>query len=188
VKAKRFRPRIVGYEILRRIEPGKVSGYPLDPRMDRAVLGAQDKRYLVPPDVDVLELGLIDRPGLHELLPIDQNDKPLWDEVIHLLVGEAQAARQRELLRNVYRALCEMIAEADELEASVVERLRLREAHPIFGMLRLATIDVWAERRRGLGLLGVRELDALHAEVACRVAARIRAHVVGPDVDRRRRR
>jgi hypothetical protein len=188
VKTKRSRPRIVGYEILRRVEPGEVSGHPLDPRKDRAVLGAREKRYLVPPDVDVFELGLIDRPGPHELLPIDENDRPLWDDVIHLLVGEAEAARQRELLRMAYRALCGMIVEADELEASVAEQSRRREAHPIFGMLRLAMIEVWAARRRGLAQFGVRELAALHAEVARRVAARIRAHVVGPKVGRRRRR
>ena len=188
MKAKRSRPRIVGYEILRRVEPGEVPGYPLDPRKDRTVLGAREKRYLVPPDVDVFELGLIDRPGPHELLPVDENDKPLWDEVIHLLVGEAEAARQRELLRKAYRTLCGMIVEADELEASVAEWSRRREAHPVFGMLRLATIDVWAARRRGLGQLGARELDSLHAEVARRVAAQIRAHLVHPDAGRRRRR
>jgi hypothetical protein len=188
VKAKRSRPRIVGYEILRRVEPGEVPGYPVDPRRDRAVLGALETRYLVPPDVDVFELGLIDWPGLHELLPVDEDDKPLWDDVIHLLVSEAEAARQRELLLMAYRALCGMIAEADELEASVAERSRRHEAHPVFGMLRLATIDVWAARRRAMGQLGVRELHFLHAEVARRVAARIRAHLVGPNVGWRRRR
>jgi hypothetical protein len=188
VKAKRSRPRIVGYEILRRVEPGEVPGYPIDPRKDRAVLGARDKKYLVPPDVDVFELGLIDRPGPHELLPVDEDDKPLWHDVIHLLVSEAEAVRQRELLLMAYRVLCGMIAEADELEASVSERSRRRETHPVFGMLRLATIDVWAARRRGRGQLGVHELRALHAEVARRVAARIRAHLVDPDVGRGRRR
>lgn len=188
MKAKLSGPRVVGYEILRRVEPWEVPGYPLDPRKERAVLGAGEERYLVPPDVDVFELGLIDRPGAHELLPIDENDKPLWDDVVHLLVGEAEAVRQRELLRKVYRTLCGMIVEADELEASVAERSRRREPHPIFGMLRLATIDVWAARRRGLGRPGVRELHALHAEVARRVAARIHAHLVGPDVGRRRKR
>jgi len=186
VKAKRSGPRIVGYEILRRVESGEVSGYPLDPRKDRAVLGAQEQRYLVPPDVDVFELGLIDRPGPHALLPIDEDDRPLWDDVIDLLVSEAEATRQRELLRKAYRTLCATIAEADELAASVDEWSRRGEAHPIFGMLRLATIDVWAARRRGMGQLGVGELGALHAEVARRVAARIRAHVVGPTVGRRR--
>jgi hypothetical protein len=186
VKTKRSSPRIIGYEILRRVEPGEVPGYPLDPRKDRAVLGAREKKYLVPPDVDVFELGLIDRPGPHELLPIDQNDKPLWDDVIYLLVSEAEATRQRELLRMAYRALCGMIVEADELEASVAEWSRRREAHPIFGMLRLATIDVWAARRRGQGQISVRERHVLHAEVARRVAAQILAHFVGPNVDRRR--
>jgi hypothetical protein len=188
VKTKRSRPRIVGYEILRRVEPGEVPGSSLDPKKDRAVLGALERKYVVPPDVDVFELGLLDRPGPHELLPIDKNDKPLWDDVIHLLVSEAEAARQRELLLMAYRALCGMIAEADELEASVAEQSRRREPHPVFGMLRLATIDVWAARRRGLGQLGVRELKVLHAEVARRVAARIGAHLVGPDVGRRRKR
>ncbi len=188
MKAKRSRPRIVGYEILRRVEPREVPGYPLDPRKDRAVLGAREKRYLVPPGVDVFELGLIDGPGPHELRPIDENDKPLWDDVIHLLVGEAEAARQRELLRMAYRALWGMIAEADELEASVAESSRRREAHPVFGMLHLETIDVWAARRRGLGRLGVHELHVLHVAVARRVAARIRAHLVGPNVGRRCRR
>jgi len=152
------------------------------------VLGTLEKRYLIPPDIDVFELGLIDRPGLHELLPVDENDKPLWDDVIHLLVGEAEAARQRELLLMAYRALCGMIAEADELKASVAERSHRRETHPIFGMLRLATIDVWAARRRGLGQIGVRERQSLHAEVARRVAARIHAHLVGPNFGRRRKR
>ena len=100
MKAKRSRPRIVGYEILRRVEPGDVPGYRPDPRKDRAVLGAQEQSYLVPPDVDVFELGLINRPGPHELLPIDEDDGPLWDDVIDLLVSEAEAARQRELLRR----------------------------------------------------------------------------------------
>jgi hypothetical protein len=185
VKAKRSRSRIVGYEILRRVEPGEVPGYPLDPRRERAVLGAREERYLVPPGVDIFELGLIDRSGPHELLPIDENDKPLWDDVIHLLISEAEAVRQRELLRKAYCALCGMIVEADELEASVAERRRRREAHPVFGMLRLATIDVWAARRRGPGQLGVRELDSLHSEVARRVAAQIRAHLVGRHVGRR---
>ena len=63
----------------------------------------------------------------------------------------------------------------DRTGASVAERSRQREAHPIFGMLRLATSDVWAARRRALGQLGVRELDFLHAEVARCVAAQIRA-------------
>jgi hypothetical protein len=178
VKAKRSNPRIIGYEILRRVEPREVRGYPLDPRTERAVLGAWEKKYLVPPGVDVFELGLIDRPGPHELLPIDEDDKPLWDDVIHLLVTEAQAERQRELLLRAYRPLCGMIVDADELVASVAEWSRRREAHPVFGMLRLATIDVWAARRRP-GPLGEHELAVLHAEVACRVATQIRARLVG---------
>ncbi len=87
-----------------------------------------------------------------------------------------------------YRTLCGMIAEADELEASVAVWSRRREAHPVFSMLRLATIDVWAARRHGLGQLGARELESLHAEVARRVAVRIRAHPIGPNIGGRRRR
>jgi hypothetical protein len=39
--ARRQRPegRSLACEILRRVEPGEVAGYPLDPKQDRAVLG-----------------------------------------------------------------------------------------------------------------------------------------------------
>jgi hypothetical protein len=43
----------------------------------------------------------------------------------------------------------------------------------------LSTGPVGAARQRGLGQLGVREQHLLHAEVARRVAARIRVHLVG---------
>jgi hypothetical protein len=187
VKAKRPRPRIIGYEILRRVGRWEVPGHPLDPRTERAVLGARERQYLVPPGVDVFELGLIDRPGPHELLPIDEDSRPHWDDVVHLLVTEAQAGRQRERLLRAYRALRGMIVEADELVASVAEWSARREAHPVFGMLCLATIDVWTARR-GPGPLGERELDALHAEVARRVASRICARLLDPIAGRGRTR
>lgn len=142
------------------------------------MLGAQGKHYLVPPGIDLFELGIIVLAGPYELLPIDRDDKPRWDEVIHVLVSSSQAERQRELLFRSHRALCRMIREADELEASIAEWSLRREAHPVFGMLRLATIDVWASMRGG-GPLDDRKLAILHEEVARRVAARIRAHLIG---------
>lgn len=87
--------------------------YPLNPRTDRAVLGAPEGRYLVPPGIDVLELGLIDRAGQFELLPIDLRDKPLWDEVTQLLVTATEAERQRDIVRRSYHELCAHIAEAE---------------------------------------------------------------------------
>jgi hypothetical protein len=57
------------------------------------VLGARETMYLVPPDVDVFELGLIDRSGPHEPLPVDEDDMPLWDDAIHLLISEASRRR-----------------------------------------------------------------------------------------------
>ena len=179
MKVQRPHPGIIGYEILRRLERGEAPGHPLDPRKVRAVLGVREQKYLVPAGVDVFELGLIDRTGPYELLPIDEDDNPLWDAVVHLLVGEAQAERQRQLLLNVYRVLCEMIAETDELKASVAEWSRRRKAHPVFGMLRLAMIEVWVTRR-GQGPLSEREFGMLHAEVARRVATRVGGHVVRP--------
>ena len=146
--------------------------------MECAVLGAPERTYVVPPGVDVFELGIIDRPGPHELLPIDEVGKPHWDEVVHVLVTEALAHGQRELLLRAFRALCRTIREAGELETDVAAWSRRGKAHPIFGMLRLATIDVWASLRRPGQRLGERELDTLHAKVARRVATRIGAHVV----------
>lgn len=178
VKAKRSRRRIIGHEILRSVEPWEVPGYRLDRRKERAVLGTWERPYVIPPGVDVFELGLIDRPGPHELLPIDEDGKPYWDGVVHVLVTKAQAAQQRQLLLRAYRTLCRMIVEADELEASVAVWTARREAHPVFGMIRLATIDVWTALRSRDAPLDEHELDALHAEVARRVAAQIRAHLV----------
>jgi hypothetical protein len=90
--------RIVGYEILRRVTQADVPGYPLNPRMERAVLGAPARKYLVPLGIDLFELGLISLAGRYELLPVTADEKPLWGEIVHLVVTEAQAAGQRELL------------------------------------------------------------------------------------------
>src|ERR1043165_7173423 len=170
MNAKALQSRIIGYEILRRVTGAEVSGYPIDPTLGRGVLGTPTERYLVPPSVDLFELGLLDREGQYELLPITTNEEPLWDGVIHVLVTEAQADRQREILLRSYRTLHRMIREADELEASAAERpqaaedevgarLPRRGPHPVFGMLRLAMIDVWKMRRRGRGPLCEKELD-----------------------------
>jgi hypothetical protein len=178
VKSNQSGRCIIGYEILRRVQRWEVPGYPLDPRLERAALGAPEKTYVVPLGIDVFELGIIDRPGPHELLPIDEVGKPHWDAVVHMLVTEALAHGQRELLLRAFRALCRAIQEADALETDVAAWSRRGKTHPIFGMLRLATIDVWALLRRPGAPLGDHELDTLHATVARGVATRIGAHVV----------
>lgn len=146
--------------------------------MDRAVLGAREGRYLVPPGVDVLELGLVDRAGQFELLPIDLRDKPLWDEVTHLLVTAAEAERQRGIVRRSYHELCARIAEAEELRSSVAEWSRRRLAHPVYGTIRFETVATWRWMRHGTEPLTESELARLHAEVVRRVAARIGARLV----------
>lgn len=176
--ANRPHPPVIGYEILRRVKRGEFPGHPIDPRTERAVLGAGKERFLVPPGIELFELGLIALPGFYELLPIDGDGKPLWDDVVNLLVTKTQARRQRALLLHSYRTLHAMIREADELAASITDWSQRGETHPIFGLLRLAAIEVWASMRRGSEPLGERELDALHAEVARRVAARIHAHLI----------
>ena len=178
-EAQVSRPRLLGHEILRRVTRADVPAkYPLSPRSDRAVLGALEGRYLVPPGIDVLELGLIDTAGRFELLPIDRRDKPLWDQVTHLLISDAEAERQREIVLSTYRALCARIIEAEQLRSSVAEWSRSRVAHPVFGTIRFETIATWGSRRHGTEPLGARALDRLRAEVARRVAARIGATLV----------
>ena len=172
-------PRLLGHEIMRRVGRTEApEGFPLNPRTDRAVLGAAGGRYLVPPGIDVLELGLIDRAGSFELLPIDLHDRPLWDEVVNLMVTRAQADRQRSILLRSYGALRTIIAEAALLEESIEEWSRRRAGHPVFGIIRLETIETWKSRRRGTAPLSEAELDRLHAEVARRVARRIGAHII----------
>ena len=178
MKANARHVGVIGYEILRRVLPWEVPEHPLDLRTERAVLGTREGRYLVPLHVDVFELGLLAAPGRYELLPIDADDKPLWDDVLHLLVTTAQAERQRALLLRAYRALHAMIPDAAALESSITEWSRRGSAHPVFGMLRLETIEVWRSTRRGREPLSQRELDALHMDVGRRVAARIGADVI----------
>jgi hypothetical protein len=178
VTANPLDPRVIGYEILRKLDPSELPDRSLNLRTQRAVLGAGGQRYLVPPGVDIFELGLIDTAGHFELLPIDVNDKPLWDETVHLLVTDEQAQRQRELLMRSYETLRTMIQEVDALEASITEWSSRGVAHPVFGMLRLETIEVWKAMRNGLEPLSYRELETLQTSVARRVAAKIGAHVI----------
>jgi hypothetical protein len=96
----------MGYEILRRLTRAEMSRYPsLDFRTQRAVLGTRSAKYLIPLGIDLFELGLIDTPGRFELLPVTADEKPLWGAVIQLLVSEAEADRQADLLLRSYRAL-----------------------------------------------------------------------------------
>lgn len=169
---------MLGYEILRRIDRAEVPGYSIDPHVGRAVLGTRTGKYLIPPGIDVFELGLIDTAGNFELLPITVEEKPLWDDVVNVLVTEAQAKHQLAILMRSYRALHAMIAEADVLETSVAEWSARGATHPVFGMLRHAAIDVWRARRRGRAPVSEPELDDLHARVARKVAVKIRARVI----------
>jgi hypothetical protein len=131
---------------------------------------------LIPPDIDILELGIITVAGHYDLLPIDTDDKPLWSSTTSLIVTAEQAEQQRRLLIRAYRALHALIREAAELEASITEWSRRGVTHPVFGMLRLTTIEVWKMMRRTNEPLLEKDLDRLHAEVARHVAAKIRAH------------
>ena len=107
-----------------------------------------------------------------------RRDKPLWDQVTHLLISDAEAERQREIVLSTYRALCARITEAEQLRSSVAEWSRSRVAHPVFGTIRFETIATWRSRRHGTEPLGERVLDRLRAEVARRVAVRIGARMV----------
>lgn len=171
--------KLLGHEILRRVSRSEVPpGFLLDPQRERAVLGARGGSYLVPPGIDILELGVIDRAGHFELLPIDLDGRPVWSEVTNLIVTEPQAERQRQIVLRSFAALHAMIAEAAFLEESVAEWSGRGETHPVFGMIRLETIEVWKAMRRPTEPLSEAELERLHAEVARRVAKRIRARII----------
>jgi hypothetical protein len=164
-------PRLIGYEILQRIGHADVPGHSLNPRTERAVLSSREGRYLVPPGIDIFELGLITKAGSYELLPIDVDDKPLWNEVSRLIVTQKQATQQRELLLRAYRVLHDLLLEPNELEASITESSQRNETHPVFGVLRQAIIEVWKSMRRGNEPLSESDLDRLHVSVAQHVAA-----------------
>lgn len=179
MKAKAHKPRVAGYHILRRVKPQEAPWYPLDPQVEYAILGTVSASYFVPPGIDVFELGLIDRAGPFELLPIMSNQEVLWDQTIRLLVTQAQAECQCAIIMRSYRALRDMIREAEWLEASVAQWAQSGTGpHPVFGLLRLAMIAVWKVKRRGCTPLTEDELEALQALVARRVATKILADIV----------
>jgi hypothetical protein len=172
-------PRLIGYEILRRVRQAEIpSQCPIPQSTARAVLGTGSCRYLVPPGIDIFELGIIDTPGRFELLPIDPYDNPLWDEVIDLVVSTAQAEQQRDILMRSYHALHALIWESATLHASVAGWSRRGSPHPVFGFIRLETIETWKSVRHGTEPLSEEERDRLHESVARRVALRIRARFV----------
>jgi hypothetical protein len=171
--------KLIGYEILRRVRREDVPpDVQFNPRTHRAVLGALCRRYLAPPGIDVLELGLIDTAGRFDLLPIGFDDRPLWDEAIHLLVTNDQAERQVDILLRSYRALVALLPEASVLHANATEWARRDATHPVFGVLRHEMIEVWRLMRNGTEPLGEPEFNVLHASVGQRVAARIRERLV----------
>lgn len=176
-------PRMIGYEILRRFPQEGDTVVPFDPpivaRLERAVLGPPGGRYLVPPGIDLFELGVIARAGRYELLPIDVADRPLWHAITDVMVTENEALRQRRLLLRCYRTLHATIQEADALDADVIAWRSRGAMHPIFWLLRVETIEVWRQRRRISEPITDREFDLLHAAVARRVATRIEAQIVG---------
>jgi hypothetical protein len=142
------------------------------------VLGSREGTYLVPPGIDVLELGLVSTAGRFELLPIDRRDKPLWNEVTTLSITRAEAERQRGIVLHTFGLLCERIVEAEALRASVADWSHRHAGHPVFGSIRFETIATWNSMRHESEPLGERALDRLHAEVIRRVAARIGARLV----------
>ena len=83
----------------------------------------------------------------------------------------AQQLLAANLDASLFRAeLARLADERVQLEASIAECSARGVAHPVFGMLRLETIEVWKAMRRGTEPLGESDLDALHACVARGVA------------------
>jgi hypothetical protein len=95
-----------------------------------------------------------------------------------LLVTEAQARQQRSILMRSYQALHEQIVEAEVLEADIDEWSGRGATHPIFGIIRLETIETWKALRRGTEPLSEAERARLHDSVARRVADRIGAQLI----------
>lgn len=168
--------RIIGCEIHRKVAQSEIPSHlALKARETRGVLGKDGYKYVVPPGVDPLELGVIVSAGQFELVPITFDGNPLWHETINLLVTEDQAARQRSIVMSFYHALLDhMPYDAPDLEAGVQAEAKRGETHAIFGLLRRAAIETWAEHRVGSDPLDEPQRERLHAGVARRTAALLR--------------
>jgi hypothetical protein len=158
--------RIRGYEILRKVRKEEV---PADIPLNKGLRGSYG--YLVPPGIDLLELGLIHKAGHYELLPIDADDKPLWDEVTNLIITESQAAEQIEITFAAARALLDLMPD-DAADLDIMLQGKYPDFRPsLLFLLGEAAVDTWTELRRGSAPLDEAERLRLQAAVTRRVAA-----------------
>lgn len=179
--------RIIGHEIHRKVVQSEIPSYlSLKPQEVRGVLGKDGYKYIIPPGIDPLELGVIVNAGQFDLVPIDRENHPLWNESINLLVTEDQAVRQRNIVMDFYHALLDHIPhDAPDLEAGVQAEAKLGGTHAIFGFLRRAAIETWAEHRSQSVLLDDHEYERLLAGVARRTAALLRELAPPCQLDRK---
>jgi hypothetical protein len=118
---------------------------------------------------------LISNAGQFELIPLNTHHKALWREVIDLVVTEEQAARQRDIMMRFYRALLDHLPhDASDLDAGVKDERARGGPHAVFGLLRRAAIETWAEERRTLEPLDDAERERLDGMVARRAAELMR--------------
>jgi hypothetical protein len=168
--------RIVGYMIGRKVNQSEIpSTIPVKARDVVGLLGHGDMQYMVPPGVDILELGVIAQPGQFVLIPCNADHRSLWDETVTLVVTAEQAAVQRGITTRFYEALLAHLPhDADDLKAGVAVNSEREKLHPVFGFLRRAAIETWARERRASDPLDEAERKRLDVAVACRAAALLR--------------
>jgi hypothetical protein len=169
-------PRIVGYWIGRKVTQSEIpTTISVKAKDAVGMLGHGDTQYVVPPGVDVLELGLVANPGQFVLIPFSDDQNSLWDQTHTLLVTEEQAAVQRDINARFYAALLAQLPyDASDLESAVAESRKLGKLHPIFGLLRQAATDTWAAERRPSEQLDDNERNRLDIAVARRAAELLR--------------
>lgn len=178
---------IIGHEIHRKVAQSEIPSHlSLKAHEVRGVLGADGYKYIIPPGIDPLELGVIVNAGQFDMVPVDRENKPLWNESINLLVTEDQAAQQRTIVMYLYHALLDYLPhDASDLEAGVQAEAQHGGTHPIFGLLRRAAIETWAEHRGEAAVLGDDERERLYAGVARRTAALLREMAPPCKLDRK---
>jgi hypothetical protein len=168
--------RIVGYKIGRKMTQSEIpSTIPVKAKDAVGLLGYGNMQYIIPPGVDVLELGVIANAGQFILIPYDAYRKTLWDQTITLVVTKEQAYAQRRINARFYAALLVQLPhDAADLEAGVADNRERDERHPVFDLLRRAATEIWATERRSTKPLDDGERERLDVAVARRAAELLR--------------
>ena len=167
-------PQIRGYRLFAKVASPRDPEFVSMPGECRLLVGTSRGAYLIPPAIDPIELGLFPAPGYYELHPIDINNEPIRDQVIHLYVSEWDWKRQKGIWRKCYDAFLALIPhDASDIDRAVQSNAASGLTHEVLEMLAESTLEVWRTIQTPCEQLTNGQRDLVYARVAEQTYSRV---------------